>query len=73
MARFAWQLMRQHAENYDGTCVYCGGKCRNSSAVEARKEVRNLIEQSEAGKETGVNMAYLRRQYNLTLTYRFTK
>lgn len=73
MEKIAWQLMRQHAENYDGTCVYCGGKCRNSSAVAARKEVRNLIEECETGKGTGYSVAYLLRQYRLTLTYRFVK
>lgn len=75
-----WKLLRQHAQNYDGTCRYCGGLCANEEArilrlkirlslVETKNEAYNCTDK-EKREKLKRKANYLNKQYEETLTWR---
>lgn len=67
-----WKIMETHAENYDGTCRYCGGHCKCQDAIDNRAMVWDIMQ--EADRKNDVRrLAYYGRRIARTYTYKVVK
>ena len=67
-----WKIMKTHAENYDGTCRYCGGRCKCQEAIENRAKVWEIMQNADRTNDSKL-LVYYGRRIARTYTYKVTK